>query len=111
MTDELDPGLRRLFAQTAEAPADEAFLAGVTAKTSRERRLALLARALVWGLVLAAILAAAAMGLVTTLNQGLGKVAALVTTSPVGTAAGLAIALAALVCVRTLTPLFAVRRL
>ena len=110
MTDELDPGLRRLFAQTAEAPADEAFVASVTAKTSRERRLVMLGRTLAWALIVAAILAAATMGLVTTLNQGLGKVAALVTASPTGMAAGLAIALAAFVCVRTLTPLFAARR-
>ena len=105
MTDELDPGLRRLFASTAESPADEAFIVGVTAKTSRERRLLLLGRALAGGLLLAVIVAAAGTGLVAALNQGVGAVTVLVITSPTGWAAGLALALAVVVCVRTLKPL------
>ena len=41
MSNELDPGLKRLFAETAEHPADEAFVSAVTARTSREGRIAL----------------------------------------------------------------------
>ena len=105
MTDELDPGLRRLFASTAEAPADEAFVAAVTMKTSRERRLLMFGRVLAFAVFVAVMVAVAAMGLVTMLNQGVGAITTLVSTSPVGWAAGLALALAIVVCVRTLTPL------
>ena len=109
MSDELDPGLRRLFASTAESPADEAFVAAVTATTSRERRLRMLGRVLA-GFVLGAAILALATSLLPTLNQGVGAVTALVTTSPAGMAAGLAIALAAFVCVRTLAPLLRLGR-
>ena len=107
MTDELDPGLRRLFAATADSPADEAFVAGVTVRTSRERRLVMLTRVLAASLVASLIIAAVAMGLIQILNQGLGAVATLVGASPVGWVAGLGLALAGVVCVRTLAPVVA----
>ena len=105
MSDELDPGLRRLFAATAENPADEAFVAAVAAKTAYERRLILAGQALGGLLLAAVVLAAAATGLPQALNKGLGVIASLVTTPPLGWAAGLALAVALLVAVRTLTPL------
>ena len=110
MTSELDPGLRRLFAATAESPADEAFVAAVTVRTAREARLVLMGRVLACALALAALIAATETGIVAALNQGLGAVAALVVGTPAGWAAGLAIALAAAVCVRTIAPLVGSRR-
>ena len=107
MNDELDPGLRRLFAETAESPADEAFVAGVTARTSRERRVMLVLRPLAGGLLLAVILAALATGLGVALNQSRAVIAPLVSASPAGWAAGLALAFAGAVLVRTLAPVFA----
>ena len=107
MSDELDPGLRRLFAATAEAPADEAFVAAVSARTRRERRLALLGRVLAGALIVALVFAAAAAGLASALNQSLGAVASVLSASSVGWAAGLSLALAGVVCVRTLAPLMA----
>ena len=109
MSDELDPGLRRLFAETAEAPADEAFVQGVSARTARERRLGLLARVLIG---LAAVLFVVLVG--TAVAPMLGKSAAsittLVTASPFGWAIGLALVLAGGVCVRTLAPLLRLPR-
>ena len=111
MTNELDPDLRRLFAQTAEAPADEAFVAGVARRTSRERRILALVRPLAMGLVMAAVLAVLASGLGLLLSQSQGVVTTLVRASPLGWASGLALALAGAVLVRTLAPLLAsVRR-
>ena len=106
MNDELDPGLRRLFASTAETPADEAFVAAVTARTSREGRIMSVLRPLAGGLLLAVSLAALAIGLGVVLNQSRAVIAPLVNASPVGLAAGLALAFAGMVCVRTLTPIF-----
>ena len=106
MNDQLDPGLRRLFAETAEAPADEAFVAAVTARTSRERRIMSVLRPLAGGLLLAVSLAALATGLGVALNQSRAVIAPLVSASPAGLAAGLALAFAAAVCARTLTPIF-----
>ena len=109
MSDELDPGLRRLFASTAEAPADEAFVAGVTARTSKERRLVVLGRAVAVALSAALILGALAAVLAPALNLVTGSIAAMVNTSPFGWVAGLALVFAAAVCVRALTPLAAPR--
>ena len=61
MNDELDPVLRRLFAETAERPADEAFVTAVTARTARARLRPSLGRAAAGALVLAAIVAALAL--------------------------------------------------
>jgi hypothetical protein len=105
MSDEFDPGLRRLFAETAEAPADEAFVAAVTKRTSRERRFMMVARPLAAGLVLAMILAVLATGLGLALRLSQGAIMALVTSSPLGWIAGLALAFAGLVVVRTVGPL------
>ncbi len=44
------------------------------------------------------------------LEKSAGSITALVTGSPVGWAAGLALALAGAICVRTLAPLVAMRR-
>ena len=110
MSDELDPGLRRLFAATAEAPADEAFVQGVAVRTLRERRLGLLARILIGAVAVAALLALLTAGLAPMLEKSAGSITALVTGSPVGWAAGLALALAGAICVRTLAPLVAMRR-
>ena len=104
MSDELDPGLRRLFAETADSPADEAFVGAVTARTSRERKLGLVARTLI-GVAALALLALFAAVLAPMLEKSAGSVTALVTASPAGWAAGLALALAGAVCVRTLAPL------
>ncbi len=104
MNDELDPGLRRLFAETAEHPADEAFVAGVTAVTSRERRIMMIVRPLVRGLILAAVLAILATAMGLAFNQGQAVIAAVVNASPIGWVAGLALALAGVVLVRALGP-------
>ena len=104
MNNELDPGLRRLFAETAEAPADEAFVAAVTARTSRERRVMMFVRPLAAGLLLSLILAALATGLGVALNQSRAVIAPLVSASPAGWAAGLALAFAGVVLFRTLAP-------
>jgi len=105
MSDELDPGLRRLFAATAEHPADEAFVAAATARAARERRLGALGRALAGALLSALILAAVTTGLGTAMNLGLNAIGALTTASPAGWAAGLALVLAVAVCARALAPL------
>ncbi len=101
MNDELDPVLRRLFAETAERPADEAFVTAVTARTARARLRPSLGRAAAGALVLAAIVAALAVGL--------GLAATLLTrlldASLVGQAAALALVLAGAVYARVLGPL------
>jgi len=106
MSDELDPGLKRLFAETAGHPADEAFVTVVTARTSRERRLTMLVRPLAGGLVAAAAAAALAMTLGLVLNQGRAVIGPLVSSSPLGWVAGLALVFAGAVCVRSLAPVF-----
>jgi hypothetical protein len=107
MNDELDPGLKRLFAETAEHPADEAFVSAVTKRTSRERRIVMLLRPLAAGLLAALILGALAAGLGVALNEGRSVVADVVTSSPIGWAAGLALAFAGAVLVRSLAPVVA----
>ena len=107
MSDELDPGLRRLFASTAEHPADEAFVAQVSRRASRERRLMVLVRALGGGLLLAVVVAALASGLAVAVNQSRAVIAPLVSASPMGWIAGLALAFAGAVLVRTLAPVVA----
>ncbi len=109
MSDELDPGLKRLFAATAEAPADEAFVQGVAARTARERRLGLLPRILI-GIAVAVLLALSAAVLAPMLETSAGSIAALVSSSPVGWAAGLALALAGAICARALAPVLGVGR-
>jgi hypothetical protein len=109
MSDELDPGLRRLFAETSDTPADEAFVQGVTARTSRERKLRWAGRGLI-GVATLALLAVIATALAPMLEKGAGSLTTLVSTSPVGWAVGLALALAGVVCVRTLAPLMRMRR-
>ena len=105
MSDELDPGLRRLFAATADSPADEAFVAEVTVKTARERRLVVLRRTLAGVAALAAFLAAMAAGGQRALGREAAEIASLVGASPVGWATGLALVFAGVVCVRALAPL------
>jgi hypothetical protein len=105
MNDELDPGLRRLFAQTAEHPADDAFVAAVTARTARDRRLSLALRPLAAGALSAATLGGVAAGLGLAAQQSFAVIAPLLTASPVGQAAGLGLAVAGLVCFRLLAPL------
>lgn len=107
MNNELDPGLRRLFAKTAEHPADEAFVAVVTARTSRERRIMMVVQPLARGVIAAVIFAVLATALGLAFNQGQAVVAAVVSSSPVGWVAGLALAFAGAVCVRTLGPVLA----
>jgi hypothetical protein len=97
MNDELDPGLRRLFASTSEAPADEAFVEAVAARTSRGRWIALIAP----GLLAAFVVAAAAIALGLVLLQSARVITPLVNASPAGWAAGLGLVLAGAVCVRT----------
>jgi hypothetical protein len=101
MSDEIDPGLRRLFAATAEHPADEAFVAAVTARTSGDRRPGPLGRALASGAVVG--LLAATLGY--ALKPALGLIGALAVASPFGTIVALALALTGFVCVRALAGL------
>jgi hypothetical protein len=110
MSDELDPGLRRLFAETAEHPADEAFVAAVTARTAREPRVGLAVRRLAAGSLSTLALGAVAAGLGVALQQSSRVILPLLTASPAGVAAGLGLAVAGLVCFRLLAPL-AQRRL
>lgn len=105
MSDELDPGLRRLFASTAEHPADEAFVSSVTRRTSRERWLALIGRGLASGLLYTAVLVVLAMALGLVLDQSAKVISPLVDASPAGCAAGLGLVIAGAVCVRLLAPL------
>ncbi|HEX4096034.1 MAG TPA: hypothetical protein VHX64_04855 [Caulobacteraceae bacterium] len=107
MNDELDPGLKRLFAETAEHPADEAFVSAVTRRTSRERRIIMLLRPLAAGLLAALILGALAMGLAVALNEGRSVVADVAPSWPIGWTAGLALAFAGAVLVRSLAPVVA----
>lgn len=101
MNDELDPGLRRLFAETAEHPADEAFVAAVTARTARMGRRSGLVRA-VGGVVIGGLAFAA---LVLGLGVAVGQVAPVLNASPVGTEAALALVIAGAIYARTLAPL------
>ena len=105
MSEELDPGLRRLFAETAEYPADEAFVAAVTERTASEPRLGFKARRLAAGLLPTLALGAVAAGLGLALQQGSQVIMPLLTASPAGVAAGLGLAVAGLVCFRLLAPL------
>ncbi len=68
MTDK-DTDLTRLFVQSAEHPADEAFVSGVERRVVRERRLALAGRA---ALIAGGLLAAAALA--TPLARGVSAV-------------------------------------
>jgi anti-sigma factor RsiW len=106
MTDELDPDLRRLFAATADYPADDAFVAAVAHKTA-PRRPGVLAHALLTG----AIVAALAAGLGLALGQVANWIGPLATASPFGYVAGLALVVAGAVCVRVLAPLTGLDRL
>jgi len=101
MSDEFDPGLRRLFSATAEHPADEAFVSAVTARTSRQRWRAPIARGLAGAIVLA--VAAAALGLV--LDQSARVITPLLYASPASVAVGLGLVIAGVVCFRLLAPL------
>jgi hypothetical protein len=105
MNDELDPDLKRLFAETAEHPADEAFVSAVTARTTRIWRPSPAVRPLATGALSAVVLGAAAAGLGLAAQQSAAVIAPLLTASPVGQAAGLALALAGVVCFRLLAPL------
>jgi hypothetical protein len=107
MNDELDPGLKRLFAETAEPPADEAFVTAVSHRTSSERRILMVARALAGGLIATLVIAALATGLGIALNESRAVVADLVDSSPMGWTAGLALVFSGAVLVRTLSPVVA----
>jgi hypothetical protein len=108
MNDELDPGLRRLFAATADYPADEAFVAEVTAKTVGLRPTGHgMPAALVRGAVVGVL--AAALGL--ALAEAAGPITSLVTATPFGPVTGLALLAAGFVCVRALAPLANLTRL
>ena len=107
MNDELDPGLRRLFAETAEHPADEAFVAAVTAKTARMGRRPGLVRAV--GVVMAGSAALAALAL--ALGLAVSQITPVLKASPMGAEAALALVLAGAVYARVLTPLVWRRRL
>jgi len=102
MNDELDPDLRRLFAATADYPADDAFLASVAAKTAPRRPML---RALAAALPASAVVIALALGLGVAIDQASAWIAPLVNGSPFGWAAGLALAAAGVVCFRLLAPL------
>ena len=106
MSDELDPGLKRLFASTAEHPADEAFVQAVSSRTSRGRWLALIAPGLAAAFAFA--MAAIVFGLV--LDQSAKVITPLVAASPAGRAAGLGLVVAGAVCVRLLSLIAAPNR-
>jgi hypothetical protein len=108
MTDELDPDLRRLFAQTAESPADEAFVSTVARKTSRARKLQGVALGSAFGLAVALTAAVLASGAGLVANEAAAtalQIAASFSASPVGWVAGLALAFAGSLCLRLLGPL------
>lgn len=105
MSNELDPGLKRLFAETAEHPADEAFVAAVTTRTSREGRIALIAWRLAPAVVIAVGLGALAIALGLALDQSARLISSLVSASPAGYANGLGLVVAGFVCFRLLAPL------
>ena len=107
MSDELDPGLRRLFASTGQSPADEAFVAEVAARTSRENAWVTAGRAAFAALVFAVL----AMGLRFAVIQGASVVSAFVSVPPLGWAAGMALVLAGVIGVRALAPLAGSARL
>jgi hypothetical protein len=110
MSDELDPRLKRLFAETAEHPADEAFVEAVAARTQRERHVGLAAGRLAAAALPALTLGVVAAALGLAAQQSFTVVAPLLTASPTGMAASLALAAAGVVCFRLLAPL-ATRRL
>lgn len=110
MSEDLDPGLRRLFAETAEHPADDAFVSAVTARTAHDPRIGLTVGRLAAGTLSALALGAVAAGLGLALKQGSQVILPLLTASPTGMAAGLGLAVAGFVCFRLLAPL-AQRRL
>jgi hypothetical protein len=105
MTDELDPDLRRLFAATADYPADEAFVCAVAARTAGRRPIVL--RSLP-GVALGIALAA---GLGLAASRAMPLVAPLFDGSPLGWAVGLALAAAGAVCLRIVGPLTGLGRL
>ncbi len=105
MSDELDPGLRRLFAETAEHPADEAFVSAVKTRTSRERLIVLITRQAAVGIIFALALGALAAFLGVVLDMSARVITPQLTTSPIGLAAGLGLAVAGFVCFRLLSPL------
>ena len=105
MSDDLDPGLRRLFAETAEHPADDAFVAAVTARTAHAPRFSLTIGRLATGSLSVLALAAAAAGLGLALQQGAQVILPLLDGSPAGMAAGLGLVVAGYVCFRVLAPL------
>jgi len=105
MSDNLDPGLKRLFAETAEHPADEDFVTAVSARTTRVYRPSPMVRELAAGCLTALALAAAVGGAGLALQQGAAVIAPLITPSPIGIVTGLSLALAGAICVRLLAPL------
>jgi hypothetical protein len=105
MNNELDPDLRRLFAATADYPADEAFVAAVSAQTARRRPIALAS------LSGPALVIALAGGLGLAASQALPLIAPLFDGSPVGWIVGLALAGAGAVCFRIFGPLAGLGRL
>ncbi len=105
MSEDLDPGLRRLFAETAEHPADDAFVAAVTTRTVHDPRIGLTFGRLAAGSLSALALAAAAAGLGLALQKGSQVILPLLDASPTGMAAGLGLAAAGFVCFRLLAPL------
>jgi len=105
MNDELDPDLRRLFAATADHPADEAFVAAVAAHTPPRRPI------LLHALSGAAVVIALSIGLGLAASQVSALIGPLMNGSPVGWAAGLALALAGAAGVRVLGPLAGLGRL
>jgi hypothetical protein len=105
MKDELDPDLRRLFAATADYPADEVFVASVAARTAGRRPIVLRT------LPVAALVIALAAGLGLAAIQVMPLIAPLFDGSPIGWAVGLALAAAGAACLRTVGPLTGLGRL
>jgi hypothetical protein len=107
MSDQIDPGLKRLFVATAEEPSDEVFVAAVGARTSRLRRLA----AIGWGLslvVAVAVLAVIAPTFAAAISRpagALGQIPAALSATPFGSIATLALFAAGALCVRALAGL------
>jgi len=101
MSNELDPGLRRLFASTAERPADEAFVSAVAARTAGLNWRAPIVR----GLATALFLAVAAAGLGLVVDQGARAILPLLNPSPASGAVGLGLVIAGVICFRLLEPL------
>jgi hypothetical protein len=113
MSDDLDPGLKRLFALTAEHPSDEAFVARAASSARRERLASTVLRGLGLALALALLAAVLAIAFRLVAVEGaavFGQLAASLASTPFGALGALGLLIAGAVCWRALTQLAGGRR-